>query len=812
LTVASQGAASRLMALANHVQPIADVAEYLDKRRKQPDPNAEPSLWVTIPDTEKEEVTELLSAFRRVRERLSDMSVTRACADVLAQPRFSRRHWKLNTFRQLYDRFTKAQDWVIVVNKSKCKAAWRSTLVGLPEKFLAFIAREYEPLKRETSRQKFLAALKRQWRSGRNERGEEEPIPGYEVLADGRHWKDRDRETIPSGWHESNISRCLRTANKRQELSAEFIQFWQMLCERHQRCTSNAHRQLLMIWRAKLPFQIGDEAYELIPGYSDWPAADPRTDVPPGWTESNLGRYTPDQYELAAARIGIQKAGALGFKIRTSRFGLKLGEFMEFDDHEFNVKVNFPGQLRAMRPRCFGAVDALTDCMFSMVIKPTLWDMEAEAKRVLNEKDFMWFIVAVLTHRGFRSDVGTMLLCEWGTSAIRGNQKLKINDPLRDDFEKRIWDCTGGAVRVDRGGRFRKQANPSQFAPPTGGNFRFKPHVEQFWRMLDDWLDALKGQTGKGRDFAPEEMERADAYNNKLLKAARTMGIEQASRLILPRMTFAEFTQTANTVMNLINDDPDHECNSWEQCGFILKEWRSAPSLNWNPLALLASASREVQLAVAQNDLLFRARRMTRAEADRKHQRELSPLPMMMIPQLVGPQFAGKRPVTVRGGKFELQDENEFCTSDPLVFVALDASGRPLTEGDKFTSYCNPMSPDALVICDASGAAVSVCPPDLQPARNDEHGVAVAMGVKNHWQAMKLAPQRARHQAAGAGVEFMKQHNEQVISGAATPEQKQRVRDLRKFTGDVADLAETAAETAAVPGQGDDDFSAEALL
>lgn len=753
------------------LQPITDLGEYLRARKPVAHFKDELQLWTRLPSAIASEVRALLDAFDLVNGyRAKRWSVTKACAKALTW--FSTWNWKLKSFRYKYDAWVRTRDWFVLVNRSKAGVEFQHT-EATPAELPGFVNDRLAAFSGKGAKHRALASIVTQWRTGRNHLGKEETIAGY-----AKNWETRNRHLPP--WTEATLARVAKSrARAREVFHPDFIQFWQMLCERHQRTTAAAWRQLVHeIWKPRLPFEIGGVAYDCIPGYTNWPEADPTTDLPAGWSEANLNRYTPDEYELAAARIGIQKASALGFKIRTSRFGLRLGEFMEFDDHEFNVKVNFPGQLRAMRPRCFGAVDALTDCMFSLVIKPTLWDMENDAKRVLTENDFMWFIISVLTHRGYRADVGTMLLIEWGVSAIRGNKKLRINDPLRDDLEKRIYDATGGMVRVDRGGRFHHKANPSQFAPPSGGNFRFKPHVEQFWRMLDDWLDALKGQVGKDRNHAPEEMERADAYNNKLLKVARAMGVEQASRFILNRMTFAEFTQVAHTVRSLINDDREHECNSWEQCGFVLKEWRPTTALDWNPLALLASQPAEVQQAVQQNDLLFRARRMSRNEADRFcAQREpLTVLPMMMIPHLVGEQHGGK-PVTVRHGKFEFSDWR--IGADPLVFVAQDASGMPLREGEKFVPYCNPMSPDCLVITDARGSVVSVCPPDLQPARNDEHGTKAAMGFKNQWQANKLAPQRARHAAAGAGVEFMKAHNE-AVQNCTTPEDVERQEETKQ--------------------------------
>jgi hypothetical protein len=595
-----------------------------------------------------------------------------------------------------------------------------------------------------------------------------------------------------------------KVGTDRRELPAIFVEkVWRKLCEDNQRVTSEAWRELCQIWRTR--FDSHGVEWRDLPGYAVWPEAEPETGLPKGWTLQNLGRYTPDKFELAAARIGIQAASNLGLKVRTSRVGLKLGEHVGFDDHEFDVKVNFPGQLQSWRPRCFGAVEDLSDAMPLLVVKPTFWDAEEEQKRVLTERDFMWFVVTYLTTRGYRLDTGTMFFVEHGTAAIR------------DWFETNITAVTNGKVKVARGGKFNKTAHGGQFAAPGGGNYRFKRLVEQYWRMINDRLASLPGQTGLNRDRNPEEMDRTDNYNNKLLKAAQSMDVERAAQIIFPRLAWNEFVSLAHEKIAAINNERDHKCQGWEKCGFLLKEWRCEPHLlTWNPMPLLAEQSQEVQTSVATNDLLYRVRRMTRAEAYARHAQELTTVPVHCIPALVGKNHALRNgdPFTVRGGEFEFEDWR--IDSDPIRFRALDASGRPLREGDQFIAFCNPMQPDALVICDASLRVISVCPPVDMPAHNDEAGIKRAMGAKNSWTAAKLAAQRGRHEADANAIDFIKRHNAAVLGGTATSQaEKKRVRNVKRFAGSAEQLAEVETSNIQHPTSNPEpgeDFSAEALL
>lgn len=215
------GAHAPALISSQPLQPIRDVREYLATRKPHRHHDAsdgERELWITIPTKERDRVTDLLVAIGRVNDRVAaGMSVTRACAEVLAMDRFRDCHWNLNTFRALYDIYTARQDWVCLVNRSKCKAGWKSAKVGLADAFLDFVAGHYlARYAREDAKRQAILALHRHWRTGRDPWGNELVIAGYEVQLDGTHWKNRNRELLPVGWTYGNIMRQIKARAKFQ--------------------------------------------------------------------------------------------------------------------------------------------------------------------------------------------------------------------------------------------------------------------------------------------------------------------------------------------------------------------------------------------------------------------------------------------------------------------------------------------------------------------------------------------------------------------------------------------------------------------
>lgn len=198
-------------AAVDFVQPVTDVAATLKSRKPLSQPIAEDvALFITLPTRVRSEVWALVRACELVRKLTTGKDAIRvqpACARAVQT--FKDRHWNLKTFRALFDKWNRAGDWVVLVNRAKAGKLWIKCDNGLNEKFLEFVAQRFGEFKREDGKRQALMSIKRQWATGRNDRGEAESIPGYE-----RDWQARDRANHPTGWSYSNILRQIKARAK----------------------------------------------------------------------------------------------------------------------------------------------------------------------------------------------------------------------------------------------------------------------------------------------------------------------------------------------------------------------------------------------------------------------------------------------------------------------------------------------------------------------------------------------------------------------------------------------------------------------
>ena len=193
---------------------VADVKAYLATRQPVATWEEERPLYDRLPEDQRKDVKALQSACLYVR-RLSTgkgaIKVQPACRKALAlYPKFG----PLNTFRGKYDAWVKAADWVELVNRSKAGAEWQKGNVGLPDRFLDFVAARMGGYRRGDAGDQAIASIHRQWQTGRNHRGVAEVIPGYEVLADGTPWEKRNVNLLPDGWSSDNLRTQLKKRAK----------------------------------------------------------------------------------------------------------------------------------------------------------------------------------------------------------------------------------------------------------------------------------------------------------------------------------------------------------------------------------------------------------------------------------------------------------------------------------------------------------------------------------------------------------------------------------------------------------------------
>ena len=201
------------------IPPIPSVSSYLSSRTPTPHFSGELPLYITLPTALRQDLRILLGtrpgggAFGALAHLINDgLSVQSAARKV--HPQFSL-HCSIKRFRAQFDLWRKTGDWVSLVNRSKAGADWQDRDDGLPEDFLRFCAQRFCQYKRDDAKRQALNSIKRQFLTGRNDRGQVEAIPGY-----GAHGvpasagRSADLQVgLPPGWSYSNILRQIRARN-----------------------------------------------------------------------------------------------------------------------------------------------------------------------------------------------------------------------------------------------------------------------------------------------------------------------------------------------------------------------------------------------------------------------------------------------------------------------------------------------------------------------------------------------------------------------------------------------------------------------
>lgn len=591
------------------------------------------------------------------------------------------------------------------------------------------------------------------------------------------NWHDLvERRKCPSLW-ETKVAEAIG-------LPLAFTEFVKARCEKDSRTDRGGIQEVYQIWRTHLDSE--GKYYDAIPGYLTWPDAEYPNDLPKGWSERNLRRWcAPDEFDETASRIGMHAAAQFRPSVPSTRYGLRLGERVEFDDHEYNLKVLFAGQTKAMRPRGFTAADTLSGFLVPS-FKPTLWDVDEEKKKALNERDFLWFVVHWLTCIGYRNDdKGTEFVVEHGTAAIR------------KDFEKRIAIATNDKVRVARGGRFGTPAHGGLFEhaePKHGrGNFHFKAIVESAFNLIDNKFARLPAQTGKDRNHFPDDTVGRERYLKQVLAQMEKLPADRAVEMALPVLTWSQFANRAVDLYREINENTDHNLEGWEKLGFETIDWRLGENMPWMPQAdLLAMPPEERVIAnglLRRNDHLTNPRKLSRAEVWQAHKHELTRLPMSCFAMLVGIEH-GKDVVVNNRSEIEIKDRE--ISREPLTFLAADfRTHQQFAPGEQFLGFVNPFDPRWMQITKANGEHVAICPAWEPACKTDEEGVQANQGKQKQWLANRQARRDRRHESDALARQDLIQHNDDVAQGkAVTAEQKHQA----KTDDDLRALAEAALD------------------
>lgn len=574
-----------------------------------------------------------------------------------------------------------------------------------------------------------------------------------------------------------------------------FVEFWKGLQESFQRSSSAAYRELLTRYRR------GDD----IPGIGTWrtvwmdvlgglpPNQIPiNAPLPEGWSERNLKRYKPSRTELAFMRGGLSEARKLLPKIYTTRAGMQPGQIYVFDDMWHDLLVNAPGNSKAMRPLEFACQDVFSAARVAWGIQPMRENPDTGKREMLRETEMRFLLAHVLCTIGFNKE-GCRLHVEHGTAAIR------------TELEEFLFEVTGGAITVARGGIHNTAAFDGAFAPQARGNSRFKSTLESQHSLVHNELAGLPGAVGKDRDHAPEQIHGLQVYNTKLLAKAAALPPDRAALLQMPVLSIDQFRSIVAEAYERINLRTDHNLEGWEQAGLVTNEYRLSLASAWEPMTrLLTMDPDERELAEAlifkRPDKFAQTRKLSPAEAFARGGKQLVRLPHAYAPEIIGSRNA--KPVRLDGDHFiSFQDRRIGPGIHRYHAVAETSSGTVRLQEDRtYLIYATPFDASAIFVCDADNRYIGLARAVQTACKTDTESIHRQIGKLRHEEAELLGTVKARHADKSAAMRDMKAHNNAVLRGDPVTEdelaENSRIRESSRSIADCYSEADEDAEPA----------------
>jgi hypothetical protein len=578
---------------------------------------------------------------------------------------------------------------------------------------------------------------------------------------------------------------------KEANLPPAFVSWVKDVAERHQRDTSfaQAYRAImaaLALWERD-PFNPDAK----IPGYDGPPVRNAFTGHPEGWSEGNLQkRCKSNAYEKAVRRQGPKAASKFLPSVRTTRGPdadgrcLEFGEIMFFDDEEEDLRVNLTGvNAEATRPQTFNALEALSGNLFETGEKPQIW--EGGILRGLNQLDFFWFVMLVLTKHGYNATSGTTLIWELGLSTV--DKRDPRTTPQH--FNNLISKVTNGKVTVDTSGRFGAPAFKEMiFGGQPSGNFKFKSPIESWFNLLRNYQGALPAPTGRNRDMAPEEAYGLVAENTRLLKLIDQIPVETFLRLKRPALEWEDYRNYRRLVINAINSRRKHKLEGWKKLGFTGARYRLGHDKPWideHDYQLIPAADRALYdqiVARRGNNEIFQ---LSPLEVFLMRKRQLTKLPMWIIPMVAPPR--AWEPVKVTQS-LEIIINDQWLDSEPLYFIAKVTTTKGLEvhlkRGETYKRLLNIFDPSKLWIADSKGSYIGLAARVETGSKLNQEAILRQLGEIHHVKAAEDAELHARMQSEAAKRVAARKFNRDLRDGkpVTMADRMQAIEDGKRVT------------------------------
>lgn len=586
-----------------------------------------------------------------------------------------------------------------------------------------------------------------------------------------------------------------RRLDEATHLPMGFMAFWQQHCYSNQRRIAPAYRSLFFDWLM---------AGKVIPGYDTnwegiWRAAHPGWDVPAacpyrpgvsvpaGWTERNLRRYAPGQYQLVVARQGRAAGRELLPKIPTTRVGLPFGRVFVMDDVEHDALIMFAGNREPRGVVELGAMELLTGHYCSWGAKPVR--ERADGTREKLKEAYVRYLLADIACRIGFSRQGCLIAGEHGTA--------RVTDSILGVLNK--W--SGGLFEFQAGGLLKHPIAKGLWLGLRRGNFRFKAALESHHSLKKNELAQLPGQKGADPEHAPEDLESKSQRFRALIKACaavaeRDPGIYERIRTEFP--PWYDYIQAVHVLYGRIAARSQHAIEGYQECGFVTQMWRMNGGDVWKPYTevdRMAEDEQEMVRALIRRNP--RERHMVRLMSPQEAfthaaaSADLVRLPDAAVPDILGRDL-GVVLAVEDDATLYVRDEYLPNKRYPVVARVTQPDGRRTTleRGTSWLVHLSPFDSRKAYVSTTDGAFVGVAPVMVAGTKTDTEELRRNLGIVASVEAAelrKLAPlgeKRLREKAE------MHEHNVRELAGldplADAAAAKAQAKRLRGFEG--ADL------------------------
>ena len=573
---------------------------------------------------------------------------------------------------------------------------------------------------------------------------------------------------IASGCDPMELKDARKVPHADNKLPAAFVEEVKRRFQRHGRGISAAYVDLISDWRAGKP----------MPGYTVPPKAYAYTDVPYGWTESNLRKAAKTSaFEKAAMRVGLGYAKSKhGKKLFTTREGLWPMSDVMPDDVDHDNFTHLLQKRQLCRASDLGWLDVLSGSRFFHGTKPLFTRVDEKTGKVVTDKwkeSAMRFgTCAVLYQFGFHPR-GTTFHTELGTAALREKVARIMHDRTKALYGEALLHVHEAPYTG------KQQAVAGYFQGRGGGNPRHKSCLEALHNLIHNRLGALPGQTGPDVERRPEQLHGMLNESASLLKIYEVLTPYQRDTLKFPTLEYhTEFLPLLNAIYRQIDERTNHNLEGWEACNFLTREFRLHRNDDqWISqekfLQMPASAQHAIREIVKEDEACQRPSRLSPRAVFQQGLGELIKPHPSILAEILYDDLAEAR--TVRSGYITFEDktimpgemrfDDHVCTPEGRI--------EKLSDGEKYETVINPFQPDLLWVYSkrGDGSFLGIAQRDIAHCRQDKETAGRKLAKVRAWYDEAAAPLEKRHADLARAEQRRLTHNREVFDGPTSPEE-----------------------------------------